>query len=168
MKDLQRLTETIGREIHELALELRPTALDDLGLLRTLSTFVENWSARTGVEVDIHSSGWTGCRLSSAVETALYRIVCEAFNNVSKHAHAKHVSLILERRPGQAVAIVEDDGHGFEPEQVRQLSGRRLGLTSMRERAALVGAELSVESAPGRGTTVFVRLPLPVEGGLHE
>lgn len=157
---LQALTETIGKQIHDMALEIRPTALDDLGLLRTLANYVEDWSKRTGLEVDFHSSGWTNERLPSLVETTLYRIVREALNNVVKHAQAQRVSLIVERQADQAIAIVEDNGRGFEPETLQSRRGARLGIVGMRERALLAGGELSIESTPGYGTTVFVRVPL--------
>jgi PAS domain S-box-containing protein len=161
LRDLQQLSETIGKEIHDLALELRPTSLDDLGLVRTLSNFVGDWSGRTGVQVDFHTGGWAGGdRLPADIETTIYRVVSEAFNNVLKHARAKRVSLIIERRADQAVAIVEDDGRGFDVAVASKASEKRLGLTNMRERAALVNGELNIESAPGRGTTVFLRVPL--------
>lgn len=161
LRDLQQLTETVGKEIHDLALELRPTALDDLGLVRALSNYIGNWSARANIEVDFHSTGWEGARLPSHIETTIYRVVCEALTNVLKHASAQHVSVILERRLNQAVAIVEDDGRGFDSERMQKTASARLGLTSMRERAGLVGGELNVESDPGHGTTVFLRVPLP-------
>lgn len=160
LRRLQALTESIGKQIHDMALEIRPTALDDLGLLQTLSNYLDDWSKRTGIEVDFHSSGCQGERLPSHIETTLYRIVREALNNVVKHAHARRVSLIIERQADQAVAIVEDNGHGFDPEAIRPASGTRLGIVGMRERAMLAGGELSIESTPGCGTTVFVRVPL--------
>lgn len=162
MLKLQQITAVIGKEIHELALELRPTALDDLGLARALTNYLEEWAALSKIEVDFHSIGLDEERLPSHLETTLYRIIQEALNNVLKHASAKHVSVILERRADQAIGIIEDDGCGFEvgsPEN--QNTQRHLGLLGMGERAALVRGELSVESSPGQGTTVFVRLPLP-------
>jgi signal transduction histidine kinase len=162
---LKHLAETIGREIHALALALRPTALDDLGLARAMANFVEEWAARARVEVDFHTRGLDGTgRLPRHLETTLYRIICEGFNNVLKHAEARHVSLIIERRDDQAIAILEDDGNGFDLDAVRKKAGHRLGMTGMVERAALVGGEMKVESAPGGGTTIFVRIPLPHRG----
>ena len=162
LASLQAITERVGKEIHDLALELRPTALDDLGLLRALSNYIEQWSATSKIEVDFHSSGWAGKRLPPAIETTAYRIVQEALTNVVKHAHASRVSLIIERRPKQVTLIIEDDGSGFNVETVPQHphSGR-LGLLGMKERAALMEGEVKVESSPHKGTTIFVRLPLP-------
>lgn len=162
LQQLQQLADLVGKEVHHLALELRPTALDDLGLHTTLLHYVEAWSERSGVEVDVHSTGLETERLPSPIETALYRIVQEGLTNVLKHAQARYVSLILQRSSKQVLAILEDDGCGFDPEAVSNSSGAtgRLGLLGMRERVALVGGTLTVESTPGCGTTVFVRIPL--------
>lgn len=160
LKTLQGITQSLGKEIHDLALELRPTALDDLGLLRTVSNYLDEWSSRSGIEVDFHSSGMRD-RLPSPIETTIFRIVREALNNVLKHASAKHVSLIIERRSDHAVTIIEDDGVGFRVDPVKSAEGAaRLGLLGMRERAALVGGEVRIESGAKGGTTVFVRIPL--------
>ena len=99
----------------------------------------------------------------SHLETALYRIVQEAFTNILKHAQAQRISVLLERRRDYVLAIVEDDGRGFDLEamlSVRQGQGR-LGVVGMQERAALVDGTVEIESTPGAGTTVFVRLPIP-------
>jgi PAS domain S-box-containing protein len=162
LKTVQAIAETVGREIHDLALELRPTALDDLGLIRTLANYVEEWSQRSRVEVEFHTTGLKTNRLPSFIETTLYRIIREALNNVLKHAKAKRVSLILQAKGNQVIAIIEDDGQGFDLEAMGSPENRRrLGLASMKERAAMVNGELGIESNPGRGTTIFVRIPLP-------
>ena len=130
LQQLQELTDFIGKEVHHLALELRPTALDDLGLHKTLLNYVEQWSERSGVEADFHSIDLDGARLPSAIETALYRIVQEGLTNVLKHAQARRISLILQRSPNQVLAILEDDGRGFDAEAVVNSAGAagRLGL----------------------------------------
>lgn len=162
LEKLQEITTIVGKEVHDLALELRPTALDDLGLARMLSNYLEEWATRAGLEVDFHPVGFDRQhRLPSPVETTLYRIVQEALNNVLKHAKAKGVSVIIERRNNYASAIIEDDGCGFDSESLKARgSDQRLGLLGMHERAALVGGELRIESSPGHGTTVFVQIPL--------
>jgi signal transduction histidine kinase len=159
---LRELTDVIGREVHHLALELRPTALDDLGLQTALANYAEVWSARSGVEIDFQAAGLDTSRLPEAAETALYRIVQEALTNVLRHAGARRASLVLQRFPGQAVVVVEDDGVGFDAESVTAPGGDRgrLGLLGMRERVALVGGTLTIESAVGRGTTVIARVPV--------
>jgi PAS domain S-box-containing protein len=164
---LQELTDLIGKEVHHLALELRPTALDDFGLHTALVNHVEEWSERSGVSVDFHSTGLEENRLPSPIETALYRMVQEGLTNVLRHAQARHVSLILRRSPDHVLAILEDDGRGFDAEAMFNSSGPpvRLGLLGMRERVALVGGTLTIESTPGGGTTIFGRIPLPADGG---
>ncbi len=162
LQGLQSLTDAMGREIHNLALELRPTALDDLGLDAALANYTEGWSERSGVEVDFHTSRRDGDRLPPPIETALYRVVQEALTNVLKHAAANKVSVVLRRSPELVSVVVEDDGRGFD---VDATTGQRLGVLGMRERAALVGGTLVVESTPGRGTTVIARIPLTGDGG---
>jgi len=166
LQQLQELTDFIGKEVHHLALELRPTALDDLGLHKTLLNYVDQWSERSGVEADFHSVNLDGVRLPSAIETALYRIVQEGLTNVLKHAQARRISLILQRSANEVRAILEDDGQGFDVEAVVNSAGAagRLGLRGMRERVALVGGMLTVESTPNSGATLYVRIPLLAEG----
>jgi signal transduction histidine kinase len=100
-------------------------------------------------------------RLGPEVETNLYRIVQEALNNIYKHAAASSVTIVVERRKDEIVLIIEDDGKGFEPAEIRpnDESGRGLGLIGMHERAGLVGGTLEIESSPASGTTIFVRVP---------
>jgi PAS domain S-box-containing protein len=166
LQQLQDLSDEIGREVHRIALELRPTALDDFGLHAALLNYVAEWSDRSEIEVDFHSSGLDKQRLPPQLETTLYRIVQEALTNVIKHAHAKRVSILLEHRRDHVLAIVEDDGEGFDTEAVMDAASAepRLGLLGMRERVALVGGTLEIETSPGSGTTVFVRIPLLAEG----
>jgi PAS domain S-box-containing protein len=157
LDDLQRLADELGRQIHDLAIRLRPTALDDLGLEAALGQLVGEWSARTGVAVDFQATGLESGRLRAELETILYRVVQEALTNVAKHARARQVSVVISRHDGSATAVVEDDGVGFDPEAVGE---GRLGLIGMYERVALAGGELDIESTPGTGTTIIARVPL--------
>ncbi len=163
---VQDLLQELGRELHHLAVELRPTSLDDLGLATALRNYVEQWSERSGIPVDFHSSNGDGAdaeRIPTPVETALYRIAQEALTNIVKHAQAATVSVVLERRAGQVQLIVEDDGVGFDRATVDVSDGqkRHLGVVGMRERSQMVGGTVLIESSPGSGTSVFVRVPLP-------
>ena len=162
--ELQMLTDLIGREVHVLALELRPTALDDLGLQTALGNYAEAWGERSGIEVDFQSAGLDAERLPVPVETAIYRVVLEALTNVLKHANAHRVSVVLQAAPGHVVAVVEDDGDGFDAELNASLPStqHRLGILGMRERMELVGGTLTIDSALGRGTTVIARVPLSI------
>jgi len=162
LRELRATAEKVGREIHELAYELRPLSLDELGLARALADYLDGWRERTGIAVDFVSAGIDDLRLPTPLETTLYRIVQEAMNNVFKHAAAKNVSVSIERRGDHVLCIVDDDGAGFDLEAMsRQNDPRRIGLAGMRERAGIVGGELTIEAAVGHGTTVRVKLPMP-------
>jgi PAS domain S-box-containing protein len=152
----------IGRDLHRIAWELRPTTLDDLGLRAAISNHAEEWSRRSGIEVQLQFSGLDLQRLDSPIESTLYRIVQEALTNVMKHAQARAVTLVLGRRDNHVFVIVEDDGRGFDP---RALEADRdgvpcLGVLGMRERLGLVGGSLEIDSAPGEGTVVIASIPL--------
>jgi PAS domain S-box-containing protein len=164
---LQEQTERIARSLHQLAWELRPTSLDDLGLDKALEAAVRRRAEAFGVGVSFDSRLGAE-RLPAEMETQLYRIVTEAITNALKHAEASKVSVLLRRRSGDVHAIVEDDGRGFDPRAVGAGGNGRLGLLGMRERAALLDGAVHVESSPGRGTSVFVRLPLPDAGASAE
>jgi signal transduction histidine kinase len=142
--------------VRSLAVQLRPTALDDFGLVAALERLVETFSEATGISVELE--GQLGeQRLPTEVETTLYRIVQEALTNIVKHAGARRVSVLLVRREGAARAVIEDDGEGFRPEDVRPEAA---GLIGMRERVALHDGRLTVESSPKAGTTIVVEVPL--------
>jgi two-component system CheB/CheR fusion protein len=168
---LQKMAVDIAREVRGLAVQLRPSVLDDLGLALALSNYVEQWSARANVGVDLHTSGLEGQRLPLAVETTLYRLVQEALTNVLKHAGAAEVSVIIERHADEVRLIVEDDGRGFStPLPSDPALPARLGLLGMQERVTLLNGTLTIESAPGSGATIFARIPLPhdEQGGPHD
>ena len=165
---LRGLAGEIGREIHRAAADLRPTALDDLGLHKALAAYVSEWSRRHGIAAEVQVLGGEE-RLPSEIETVIYRIVQEALTNVLKHANAANVSLVLERRSDDIRLVVEDDGSGFNPDALRDTGANpegdgdirpRLGLSGIHQRLALVGGTMSLESAVGVGTTMFVTIPL--------
>ena len=160
LRELRATAEQVGREIHQLAQELRPVALDELGLSRALSGYLDAWAERSGINVDFVSAGIDEPRLPSALETTLYRVVQEAMNNIYKHAAAKGVSVSIERRGDSVVGIVEDDGSGFESD-LQNRDPARLGIAGMNERAATVGGTLTIESSAGGGTTVRIQIPVP-------
>ncbi len=170
LQELKTLIADTLDGVRELALELRPSILDDLGLVPALQRYVHTCASRYHLAVDLETVGLDDVRLPPAAETALYRIIQEALTNVVRHARAHRVSLLLEVRGGAVVAIVEDDGCGFDAERLMNgpLGEHSLGLHGMRERAELVGGTLTVESAPGRGTSVFVEVPLVNREGPEE
>ncbi|MGE3468491.1 MAG: PAS domain-containing protein, partial [Pyrinomonadaceae bacterium] len=150
---LQAVGEKLDEEVSFLAWELRPTALDDLGLVDAVAAFVNEWSKHAEINADFHSSDLPKERLAQEIETQLYRITQEALNNILKHAGADHVTVLLERRDNSIILIIEDDGCGFEPADTpRAKSSGGLGLIGMGERAGLVGGEIEIESSLGKGT----------------
>ena len=158
---VQRLDETVDR----LTLELRPPVLDHLGLHGALTSLAQEFSAASGLRIDVHLPGVDGQRFSDAIETTIYRVGQEALTNIWKHAGASTASVIVERHGDGLRMIIEDNGHGFESEGALDGAVRRgrFGLLGMRERLALVQGSLHVESQAGSGTTVYVRVPLPDE-----
>jgi two-component system CheB/CheR fusion protein len=157
------LTADIDREIDFLAWELRPTALDDLGLAAALPRYVEEWSAHYTIKADFQTTGHVQGRLRRDAEVVFYRIAQEALTNVVKHAHARRVGVVLEGRDDAVVLIVEDDGVGFDA-AASDARATGIGLVGMRERAALIGATLQIESKPGDSTTIFLRYAVPAVG----
>jgi signal transduction histidine kinase len=152
-------------EVHDISTRLRPRILDDLGLAAALEHLVREWQARhkTPVDLLIHTGEE---RLPGEIETAIYRIVQESLTNVARYSRARAVSVLVERRGGDVIALVEDDGQGFEAAQI--IGARHLGLVGMRERAELLGGKLTLESQPGQGTSVHVQMPvshLPLGAG---
>jgi len=146
----------IDADVGFLSWELRPAVLDHLGLGVALPRYAREWSEHYGIEVAYRGDTFQAGTLTHEAEVAFYRIAQEALTNIAKHAHASRVDIMLESRDGSAVLVIEDDGVGFDPadESIRE---RGVGLLGMRERAALIGGALEIESSPGDGTSVFVR-----------
>ena len=164
---LEQLAAQIGRDIHRTASDLRPTAIDDLGIFRAIEAYVAEWQERYGVRVDIQTFGRDNA-LPPDVAAVLYRLVQEGLTNVLKHARAGKVSIVLEKKPEGLALVLEDDGIGFDPESVGRNTGgvgqaSGLGLSGMKERVALLGGTIAVESALGKGSTIFVQIPLEAQ-----
>ena len=159
---VRRSAGQIGHALHRLAVELRPSALDDLGLEATLRNHVGDWARRTGVRAEYRSLGATRDRLPTTIETIVYRIIQEALTNVAKHACASQVSVILNWRDRELRLIVEDNGRGFNADEYMKYTSAktRLGLMGMVERATMVGGSLNIESEPGGPTSIYVEIPI--------
>jgi signal transduction histidine kinase len=155
--ELEQLAGRIAREVHQLAVEMRPPGLDNLGLAPALESMLHEWSDRNGIECDFQTVGLGPERFAPEVETMLYRVAQEALTNVLKHAAASRVGVLLERRGGSIALVIEDDGEGFDTDLLYEKT-QALGLRGMRERVAPLGGRLDVESSPGVGTTLFVRV----------
>jgi signal transduction histidine kinase len=142
-------------DVRRLAVELRPKALDDFGLVPAVERLAQSFIEQTGLMLDVEAQLGAG-RFSSELETALYRMVQEGLTNVVKHAQARHVSIVLTSGRGLITALIEDDGRGFDVDAARE----GMGLDGMRERLGLVGGRLTIESRPGGGTTLIAKAPL--------
>jgi signal transduction histidine kinase len=150
-----QIVETL-HDVRRLAVELRPKALDDFGLVAASERLAQTFAEQTGIKIDFLAQ-LGGERLGSEIETALYRMIQEALTNIVKHAGARNVSVVLARSARSISAIVEDDGQGFDTSA--RLGG--MGLDGMRERLALVEGTLKIESRQGGGTTLFAEVPVP-------
>jgi signal transduction histidine kinase len=160
---LREIAAQTLESVKRMARELRPALLDDLGLAAALERYVSGYRANTGLNTDLQVTGFGQAgRLPAEVELTTYRIIQEALTNVVKHAQAHSVSIVVERKPRSLVAIVEDDGRGFDVRSILAATQEegRLGLYGMRERAELIGGRLQLESTPGSGSSVFVEVPL--------
>ena len=144
------------QDVRRLAVELRPTALDDFGLIAALERLGETFAEQTGIAVDVQANLLEE-RLPAEIETALYRIVQEALTNVAKHAEAKRVSVLVAKKAGSVTAVIEDDGRGFGAQSGE---GNGLGLIGMQERVGLLDGRVAIESTEGAGTTVVAEVPL--------
>jgi signal transduction histidine kinase len=152
---LRDLVVSTLQDVRRLAVELRPTALDDFGLVPALERLAESFGEHSGTRVDLEAN-LGAARLPSELETTLYRMVQEALTNVAKHADARRVSVTLTRKDGSVVAVVEDDGRGFDA----GAASEGLGLVGMRERFALLGGRIQIEAAPHSGTTLVAEVPV--------
>ncbi|KAB8145545.1 PAS domain S-box protein [Chloroflexia bacterium SDU3-3] len=163
--DVRHLRAIIGQiddELERLILELRPPSLDDLGLAEALRRYTEEWTRTTGIPVEIYIAALEIERLQPLVEVTTYRIIQEALTNVFRHARASQVGVVIEQRRDELRVVIEDDGEGFvQTRPVDPPTGRRhLGLLGMAERAALLGGTVTIESTLGRGSAVYLRIPL--------
>lgn len=154
--DIEQLLMQIEVELRGLSHELRPTILDNLGLVPALEFLAERISKRSGIKIEVEAE--TNRRLPAAVETALYRIVQEALNNAVKHAHAKMIKIQLCYEKLQVTCRVSDDGAGFEPKGEPTRQG--LGLLGIRERLNAIGGTFQVITEPERGTTILAEVPI--------
>jgi two-component system, NarL family, sensor histidine kinase UhpB len=161
--ETRRLAHQTLRAIRNLSIDLRPSALDDLGLLPALRWYIKEYQQKFSIEVEFQSTGLKQ-RLPAEKETALYRIVQEALTNIARHAQAHKVSVTLKEEDDSIYATIIDDGCGFDAEQLQKMPGpgqeRGWGLVGMNERAHLLDGTLEIDSQPGKGTVVKACIPL--------
>jgi len=161
LEDTQTMVENLMAQVRSLALELRPTMLQDLGLVPTIRWYVNTLTKRRGITIQFKTHNVDG-RFSEDVETALYRIIQEALTNISRHSEASHVHLNLSCQDSNISATIEDNGIGFEVDQILTFAseGKGVGLVAIRERVAALDGRFDIHSAPGLGTRLSVRLPI--------
>ena len=160
----QRLVENSVTIVHRFARELRPTVLDDLGLIPALESFIKEFAKRT--KLRIHFTAFAGVdQLNSTQRTVLYRVAQSALANVDKHARARDVKVTIRKLQGTICLEIQDNGKSFDTKRVLFAKRhKRLGLLGSRERVEMVGGKFDVESAPGQGTTVRAEIPIRVDG----
>lgn len=166
VEELRELTGSALDSVRRMAVDLRPASLDDLGLVPALHSYSDRYAHAWPIKVTFSAEGLKK-RLPPNVELVLYRIVQEALTNVAKHSSARAVEVKLRRRSNIVTVTVSDNGKGFDVRGVTQTDGSGLGLFGMRERLALVGGAIEIESVPGRGTTIIARVPLQERAHNH-
>ncbi|MEP7009572.1 MAG: sensor histidine kinase [Acidobacteriota bacterium] len=154
--ELMQRTDAVIDSLHRLVADLRPASLDHLGLEAALREYSRSAASKFGLDVRFKARGFGSERLPQVVETALYRVVQEAMVNVARHARAARVDVLLEHRGDRVMVMIEDNGVGFEPDLVER--GDHFGLLGIQERAEALGGTLTLESAPGTGTTIVVEV----------
>jgi signal transduction histidine kinase len=156
----QQLVQRSVNIVHRFARELRPTVLDDLGLIPALHMFMKHFMAETGIRVSLSAFAAVE-QVNGDKRTVLYRVAQEALTNVARHAQASQAEVKIQKLDGAVCMTIKDDGKGFQEEpMLRAKKGKRLGLLGMRERLEMVGGHFTVTSAPGKGTTVLAQIPL--------
>ena len=164
LRIIEQQAARLDTELSMLVWQLRPKVLDTYGLVDTLENFSRAWTASSGIEVKFRTS-LSEKRFPTDVETNLYRIAQEALNNIQKHARASEVLVSLEKHDGHAILTIQDDGVGFsegeeDEDAIHTTESGGFGLVGMRERAAVIGGQCDVESHPGQGTCIIVRVPV--------
>jgi signal transduction histidine kinase len=164
LASMKTLAVSLLDNVRRMIFDLRPTVLDDLGLLSALRWYAEERLRPLGVRVRVEISG-AERRLPAQVETALFRVVQEAVTNIAKHAEAENAVLSIDFGDSAILIEIEDDGKGFDVQAFARSTdkGRGLGLLGMRERITLLGGSISIDSEPGGGTRLKIEVPLPLE-----
>ena len=163
MEESIRSVDSISDKIHEIVYQLRPSILDDLGLIRTVKWYVKQYKKRTNISVAMEISNIEK-RLNPAIEILLYRVIQEGLTNITKHADANNVKIVMRKDSKSLKVIIADDGKGFDPEKLTKnpLDNSGLGITGIRERLLDVDGKLKIDSKIGKGTKLIVIIPKEV------
>ena len=160
LKELKEIVRSNLQDMRKIIFDLRPMALDDLGVIPALKRYIEDFRGKNDINIEMNFFG-KEARLEPVLEIALFRLIQEALNNVVKHAHASDIMVIVELKDKWVRASVEDDGVGFELDEIlASRSGNNFGLVSMKERTDLLGGEMEIDTKPGKGTKVSFKVPV--------
>lgn len=163
LQGVHNILDQVEQQLRRVSHELRPTILDDLGLVPALRFLADGVSRRSGFSIHVESSLVQRC--APNVEVAVYRIAQEALNNVTKHAHARTVQIELAPLAEGIECRIRDDGIGFDAPATAPVAGQGIGLLGIRERLAALGGSLAIDSSPGRGTSLLLRIPAKAGDG---
>jgi len=158
LSGLKSVVNNTMQETRRFIFDLRPMILDDLGLEPTLRRYMQQYMEKHKVEAGVTFNGLNG-RLPSQLEVAVFRIVQEGLNNVAKHAHANQVQVTVDLNMDVLTVTVEDDGAGFNTDESKLRDPKKMGMSTMRQRADMFGGQVTIDSAPGRGTRLITTLP---------
>ena len=159
--ELSKILQDSITAVRDLSYDLHPPGMDQLGLVRTVNQFCEDFSEKNNVSVDFYTAGMKDLKLDFDTEINLYRLIQEGLNNIKKHANAGHVVIRLVASSPNIILRIEDNGQGFDVERrlARSLKEKRLGISSMEERVSLLEGTLSIKSQPSKGTSLFIEVP---------
>ena len=160
MKEFSNLTEQSIIAVRDLSYDLRPPGLDEMGLVTEIEIYCEEFSEKTGLEIDFQSAGMQKLNLTADTKIHLYRLIQEGLNNIHKHADAGHVTIKLVGASPNIILRIEDDGKGFDV-KARELAldnEKRMGLRSMKERVNLLQGQMTIQSRQMKGTKIFIKL----------
>lgn len=159
--ELSKILQDSITAVRDLSYDLHPPGMDQLGLVRTVNQYCEDFSEKNDVSVDFYTAGMKDLKLGFDTEINLYRLIQEGLNNIKKHANAGHVVIRLVASSPNIILRIEDNGKGFNVERrlARSFKERRLGLSSMEERVSLLEGTLSIKSQPSKGTRILVEVP---------
>lgn len=157
LTDIKETAQHTLDELHYIAWSLRPSVLDDLGLLAAVERYIAEFNRKYGIDVDLHHQGLSGKRIGSEIEVTVYRVIQEALTNVARHSKAKEVGVVLTLKDQTLQLIIEDDGIGFTAEPKHHGGRHHLGLKGMQERVEDLGGTMAIESSKEQGTTIYVK-----------
>ena len=161
IRELSKILQDSITAVRDLSYDLHPPGMDQLGLVRTVNQFCEDFSEKNDVNVDFYAAGMKDLKLDFDTEINLYRLIQEGLNNIKKHAQASHAAVRLVASSPNIILRIEDNGQGFDVERrlARSFKEKRLGLSSMEERVSLLEGTISIKSQLSKGTSLFIEVP---------